>query len=147
MLIISDIDGVIADVTNRLSLLRQNPIDWDSVNAKIPFDRPVVGTIEMLRALAARGHLVHLFTGRAESTRDETEIWLQKWRVPYNDLIMRPDDDFSPNYALKRIWIRRYTPQRILFALDDSPTVITIYRQLGLLAMQVRTVDATPIYS
>lgn len=147
MIIISDIDGCLADITNRLSLLRQTPIDWAAVATKIPYDRPVRGMHEVLRALAARGHLVHLFTGRSEVTRDATIDWLKTWKVPFNDLVMRPLDDFSPNYMLKRDWIRQYSPQRILFALDDSPATITLYRQMGFLALQARTVDATPIYS
>lgn len=147
MIVISDIDGCLADITNRLSLLRQTPIDWAAVNNKIPFDRPVRGTIEILRALAARGHIINLFTGRAETTRGATEQWLNTWKIPYNELVMRPDDDQSPNYALKREWVRKYSPGRVLFILDDSPAAITLYRQMGFLAMQVRTVDATPIYS
>lgn len=134
MVVISDIDGVLADPAHRISQLRQRPIDWVAISRKIPQDRPIKPSIEILRSLAVRGYTIHLFTGRSQESESATKFWLNKWKIPYASLTMRDPDDYSPNYALKQKWVRSFSPDLVLFILEDSPMAIKIYLQLGYFA-------------
>lgn len=144
MIITSDLDGVLADNTHRAGQLAANPPDWQAVAEAIPHDKPVMPLILMLRLFAARGHVIHILTGRAETTRAATEAWLDKYAVPYHALRMRADDDARPQVLLKRDFIRPYNKARVLFSLEDNPRVVALYRAAGLLTLQPRLTDLTP---
>lgn len=137
MILVSDLDGTLANIQHRLPLTRADVIDWRAVSAAIPNDKPIVPMIGLLRLHVARGHIVHLMSGRSEETRAATVAWLARYQVPWHALRLRPAGDRSPNWQLKLGWLRTYPRQRVLFALDDNPYACRIFARLGVLPLQV----------
>lgn len=84
----------------------------------------------------------HILTNRSEDSRPATEKWLQRYNVPYDDLIMRPKGDVSSssNYKknhLNRL-IRKYQPDLKLAFNDDWDGRMTeTYKDLGFVLYRV----------
>ena len=67
--------------------------------------------------------------------------WLDKFKVPFQLLKMRPADDFTPDEKLKRQWIAEYDLANILCVFDDRKKVVDMWRELGLTCFQVAPGD------
>lgn len=144
MIILSDIDGPIADSSHRSSLTARLPPDWPAIAEAIPRDKPNKPLIMLLRLFVQRGHVVHFLSGRGESTREATEAWFKSYGVPYHALLLRADDDARTQVLLKRDLVRPYNRSRVLFALEDNTRVVQLYRGLGIQTLQTSPIDATP---
>ena len=102
-----DLDGVIADVRHRLHFLETKPKDWDGFFAGIPGDPVLPEGRAVVERLAADHELVYL-TGRPETTRAETEAWLDRNVLPRARLIMRRSGDRRPARVAKPALLRTY---------------------------------------
>lgn len=83
-------------------------------------------------------HNVIIITGRSESARVGTEMWLKKYKVPYDKLLMRPNGDITKGDELKQILYENEIKDKyyVDFVLDDSSKVVKMYRNLGLTVLQ-----------
>lgn len=105
-IIVCDIDGVLADVGHRLHyVLEIWPKDWTSFFAKAVEDKPNKELITGLNQMRLEGKTIVLATGRPERYRKQTEYWLEQHNVPYDKLLMRPQEDFRPGVDLKEWWL------------------------------------------
>ena len=95
MIVFLDLDGTLCDDRWR----RQAIPDWDAYHAGIPNDKPRDIVREFCESLVD-GFLI-LLTGRPEKHRGATMEWLRRYDVPYDDLLMRPNDDYASNAELK----------------------------------------------
>ena len=102
-----DLDGVVADVRHRLHFLESKPKDWDSFFAGIPDDPVLAEGRAVVDRLAADHEIVYL-TGRPESTRRDTEAWLERNLLPRAKLIMRRAGDRRPARIAKPALLRGY---------------------------------------
>lgn len=58
-------------------------------------DHPRWEMVELVNDLYKQGHTIIIYTARSRDTRDETEYYLNKWRVMHHGLIMeKPGFDF-----------------------------------------------------
>lgn len=140
--VIFDLDGTLANVEHRLHHVRRTPPDWDAFFAACgddPPNEPVVGLFEMIsrsNAYATPGVTPFIVSGRPESTREATALWLTRQGIydwNYEALLMRPDGDHRPDHVLKaeilaNIRGQGYEP---LFAVDDRPSVVRMWRAHG----------------
>lgn len=134
--IVIDLDGTLADIDHRLPLIRRSPPNYEAFFAAVGDDRLNGWCRELMRAFRGRYRVV-LVSGRPERTRSESEAWLRRQDVPYDDLILvRADGDFRPDDFLKRSWLRQYRPERILFAVDDRQRVVDMWRTEGVVCLQ-----------
>jgi len=103
MLIICDIDGTVANCSHRISLIP----DWDAFHEGMKDDPPIKPVIALVRALLMAETPIGLFflTGRPEKYRFATKVWIRDrmelFELDHYDLIMRPDDDYSPDVEFK----------------------------------------------
>lgn len=137
--IISDIDGTTVRTSPaRVTLLSQGR--WDEFAKGAINDPPVKSVVRMLQLCYQRGIQIHLVTGRGEECRSVTEEWLWKWNVPFQSLRMRPEDDRTPGYELKRRWLAEgnYQPAATFAVFEDQTAAVRMYRQRGFLTFQVR---------
>lgn len=79
-----------------------------------------------------------IVTGRSESARIGTEMWLKKYGVPYDKLLMRPNGDMTKGDELKQILYDNEIKDKyyVDFVLEDSTKVVKMYRRLGLTVLQ-----------
>jgi hypothetical protein len=115
LIVVCDIDGVLADCSHRLHHIEKEPPDWEAFFAECPDDKAISVGIALLDqlvdAMYSMGSVVddiYFVTGRTEEWRRETRRWLVDNITNYSTfglsdecLIMRPAGDHRPDYILK----------------------------------------------
>jgi uncharacterized HAD superfamily protein len=143
MIILCDIDGVIADVRKYVN--KYLPHDWKTYLAHTSKFEPVDSLATAVRTL----HLVstlHIGTSRPESNREATKQWLSKYvfldlHFPYaSRLHMRRDGDIRHGHVIKMEWLRTLNPD---FVIDDDPEMVKAARKAGVIVLQVHGLRAT----
>ena len=162
--VICDIDGTIANNDHRAWLIsgfdkegNEMPKRWDSFYEACDGDKPHGEVCDLVRVL--RQHYMVLFwSGRMDkgTTRQKTWDWLRgqfglsggSYYKPSGNhlepiLRMRPNDDFTPDHELKRGWLHslREKTTDIAFVLDDRKKVVDMWREEGLVCLQVAPGD------
>jgi predicted kinase len=128
--VIVDIDGTVALHNGR------DPYDYGRVYEDLP-NWPVV---RMVRAAMEDGYRLVFVSGRPDSCRVETRLWLNRW-LPCSDesLFMRRADD-SRNDAIVKLEIfndHLRNQFNIMGVFDDRQRVVDMWRSLGLTVFQV----------
>lgn len=143
--IVCDLDGTIALNTHRQYLIDKTvPPDqkrnWDEFTRRSMYDSPNKPVIELLRRFS-QDRVIIIMTGRSEAARRTTEIWLDYFRVPYTQLIMRKKDDHRHDIELKPELLEEIKDivhfGEIDFFIDDRQTVVDRWRQMGFTVFQV----------
>ncbi|HET6531213.1 MAG TPA: AAA family ATPase [Actinoplanes sp.] len=132
--ILVDIDGTVAVMGDR------GPYDWHRVGE----DAPHHAVIEAVRAMHAAGNAIVFCTGRDESSRAQTEAWLDRFvGVPYQGLFMRPRHDQRRDSTVKQeIFASQIRDHwRIVGVFEDRQHVVRMWRSLGLTVFQVAEGD------
>lgn len=126
--VLCDMDGTLAHMNGR------SPYEWkrvgeDDIDEDVKF---------MLEAHSEKYHIV-LLSARDACCREETEAWLKKHGVKYDNLIMRGLGDKRGDEIVKReIFDEQVHPHwDIAFVIDDRPKVCRMWRELGLKVFQV----------
>ena len=137
-LIIFDLDGTLANIDHRLHYIKQKTKDWQSFSKACTSDTPKQAVIQTAKALYQLGHPLWILSGRSASVERETRAWLKQYGIPYNKLLMRPINNFIPDYELKRQWIIEYDlKSRTLCVYDDRQKVVDMWREEGFECFQV----------
>ncbi len=149
MLIVVDIDGTIADWSERHKQAGPEPdhrrkktfLKWLTAiqdEKRLLADPQVPSMREILHSL--NGHVVYL-TARDERYRDTTLQWLEQERFPTGELYMRSPNDWrsGAEYKADKITdlIRTIRPtSTITFDDDPTGTCAKAYRRLGILHLK-----------
>lgn len=139
--VVFDIDGTIADNSNRKHFVEQKPKDWKSYNAFMDKDEPINDIIDLLWVLNDSGDSIILCTGREEIYRPTTWMWLEQHRIADKiyDLYMRPENDYRSDAVVKVELLKRieadYGRPRLWF--DDRQQVVDAIRAEGIRVLQV----------
>jgi predicted secreted acid phosphatase len=135
-IVIFDIDGTLADVSERLHHIKKKPKDWDAFFRGIPQDKAIRSMVRLCNILYASGIKVLLCTGRREKDRAETVKWLVQQGVNYHELILRPDGDRRSDVIVKREMLAGLDKSKILFVVEDRSGVVEMWRSEGLVCLQ-----------
>ena len=88
-LVIFDIDGTLADISERVHHVRRKPKNWNAFNAGMAQDKAIHSMVRLCNILYAAGLQITLCSGRSEESRPETVAWLEKQEVQYHELVLR----------------------------------------------------------
>lgn len=123
-----DIDGTLAVRGER------SPYDWSRVGE----DTPNVPVIAIARHLA-HYHRIVCVSGRDESCRFQTDIWLRTHLGMYDGLFMRPLRDNRADHVIKReLYENKIAPTfTITGVFDDRDQCVRLWRELGFTCFQV----------
>ncbi|MFF7881027.1 AAA family ATPase [Streptomyces sp. NPDC020794] len=128
--IMCDIDGTLALMGDR------GPYDFarcgeDALNESVR--RALVSF-----RLANNDEIV-LLSGRGEEFREQTEAWLGRHSVPYDELWMRPVGDTRRDDIVKAELFNEHVRDRfhVRVSLDDRDRVVALWRRMGLPTWQV----------
>jgi len=138
--IICDLDGTLCDHSHRKHM---SHLDFDHYNGLLHLDHPRQGILYLLSAMESDGHYVILITGRPEQYREATEDWLWKHTGVYFEhrgLYMRPTGNMESDIHLKASIFESLpddVKRDVLFVLEDRDCVVDMWRDLGLLCLQV----------
>ena len=145
--IIVDLDGTLALDDHRRPLIESH--GWGAYFDLCHGDElntAVLGIVERY----CMTHNVHIFTGRADTTRRVTERWLRDNFVPFKHLEMRPSAGVDMNSGSQaalgcdKDWkgalLDKYklTPDNVEFVLDDRDDMVVWWRERGFTCFQVR---------
>lgn len=148
--IIFDIDGTLADISQRLHFIQGEKKDWESFYNAMDKDQPIYEMALLLRVLlfttlTDTEYEVVFVTGRPEKYREKTMKWLSNIAhiENLNDrLFMRKDGDFRQDYVIKREIVEKLKERGpIRMAFEDRDQVVQMYRSLGIRCLQVADGD------
>src|SRR5262245_36722806 len=88
-IVIFDIDGTLADVSERIHHLKKKPKNWEGFFAGIAQDKAIRSMVRLCNILYAAGIRIILCSGRNEPYRAETVAWLTQQGVNYHELLLR----------------------------------------------------------
>lgn len=130
-IVVSDVDGTLADCSHRTHFVKGEKKDWDSF-----FDPHLVyedkPRQEIIDKFNSHPGIPVVVTARPEKLRSVTESWLRKHGVRFVWLIMREDGDRRPDRETKRMmWVHILSQSKVLKIFDDRPAVIGMWRSYG----------------
>lgn len=137
--IIFDIDGTIADLSHRLAYITGKKKDYEAFYAQVKADSPIEPIIDLTNVLHTEFKIL-LVSGRPEKTRADTLEWLEENCVSYDELYMRPDGDFRPDYIVKSQILDGilHDGYSVDMVVDDRTSVVEMWRDRGLICLQCR---------
>lgn len=148
--VVIDLDGTLCNTRHRDHFAQAG--EWEQFHSAAPLDTPHWDVVHLLRMIP-EDDIVLVITGRNEKWRKVTDEWLKRYdlRQYIDEILMRPDDDFTKAAELKlRLlieWLHMNTPfeeertaltDRVKFALDDREKVIDAFRDFGIACWQTR---------
>jgi predicted kinase len=128
--IICDLDGTLA-ILNGRSPFNAAECDKDLLNEPIAH---ILATYKKL------GDKIILLSGRMDEHKDQTITWLEKYRINYDQLIMRKTGDMRKDAIVKKEIVDEYIWGKyfIRFTLDDRNQVVDMWRnEVGVACLQV----------
>lgn len=134
-----DIDGTLALIDHRRRFLVGKNPDWKSFNDAMGSDSPNRQVVGLYNALWESGkYKLILVSGRGEEHRKLTETWLTWNEIPYERLIMRPENDFRSDVEIKQeiLNLLRSEGYDISFVVDDRNSVVEMWRNNGVTCFQ-----------
>ncbi len=137
--IIFDIDGTLANLDHRLHHIKNGNRRWDEFHQECVNDVPIEPIVKLNHMIEALGsHKIILVSGRSDIVRKETEEWLEKHMVGWDELHMRKDGDYRADDIIKseildQLWEKNY---QILFTVDDRQRVVDMWRKRGITCLQ-----------
>jgi hypothetical protein len=140
--IIVDIDGTISDGSWRILGKDLSTIDWNQENLKSLHDQPFDWCVKLVNLFYKDGYKIIFLTARTGTVEcyQVTHQWLSSHLdIPY-ELFMREEHDQRDDDIIKQdIYYKHIEPSfDILFAIDDKPEVIDMWRNLGITALHCR---------
>ena len=102
MLVLFDIDGVLADCSHRLHYLKDKNYDAFYSRKEMLNDKPIQSGIDLYNYFEdSPFNEIMLVTGRPYRTLETTKEWLKKNGVNNGIILMRKDKDYRPSGEVK----------------------------------------------
>lgn len=165
-LVLFDLDGTLADIDHRLHFVRKvcadcggdgtnnqncsaggthDRKDWKSFFEGIPYDRPRKEIFEEVIQHVKNGYNVMFVSARPEDYRRESEEWIRIELAKISGmnptqilLFMRRSGDTRPDTEVKKsLYDTYFAKYRVVKVFDDRPSVIRMWRELGLEVVDV----------
>jgi phosphoglycolate phosphatase-like HAD superfamily hydrolase len=135
-IVIFDIDGTLADVSERIHHVRKKPKNWNAFFQGMAQDKAIHSMVRLCNILFASGIHVVLCSGRSEEHRQPTVEWLARQDVHYHELLLRNDKDRRSDTEVKRELLVTLDKSKILFVVEDRSRVVEMWRSEGLVCLQ-----------
>jgi len=163
--VIFDLDGTLANIDARRdkALKPNGKLDWEIFAAPqsiLDLDKPNLPVIKMAQMFKADGFKIVIFSGRNDRSFHTTKEWLEKFDVPFDLLVLRPDKfkdnswpiadgnkatpdmRFMPDEILKKAMLDTFVDiDDVFLVVDDRDKVVKMWRDLGLNTFQVAPGD------
>ena len=135
-IVIFDIDGTLADVSERIHHVRKKPKNWNAFFQGMAQDKAIHSMVRLCNLLYASGIHIILCSGRNEDHREQTVTWLAGQGVNYHDLLLRKANDRRSDTEVKRELLANLDKGKILFVVEDRRRVVEMWRSEGLVCLQ-----------
>lgn len=135
-IVIFDIDGTLADVSERIHYLKNKPKNWDAFFEGMAQDKAIRSMVRLCNLLYSSGIQIILCSGRNEGYHAETVTWLAQQGVHYHDLLLRKEKDRRSDGVVKRELLATIDKSKVLFVVEDRSRVVEMWRSEGLVCLQ-----------
>ena len=142
-----DIDGTLADLTHRLHHISgeydnqgmEKPKNWDAFFAACSDDKPIKHVVELAKMIVDADKTIVYVSGRSDSVRGQTLMWLAGHVGSVGPLYMRKHGDHRPDNIVKseildQIILDGYEPVMVF---EDRDQVVKMWRERGITCLQV----------
>ncbi len=135
--IIVDLDGTLFNTDHRVHHVENKPKDFAAFEAGITDDTLNMWCYNLVTTYNRAGYAIILLTGRYKRAIPDTRLMLSKYRVPYDQLFHRMDDDKRPDSDVKKeVYEKKIAPfYGIEFVLEDRKRVVKMWRDMGITAL------------
>lgn len=151
-IIISDIDGTLANNDQRECYLRENPINLNEYYKACADDSPIQQNINLLKFLINNYDFgIILLTERPLNFIEPTKTWLLNHFTEYIGLGMlaykesfytHKSSEAKKHYLLNKVCQdNKISFDQIVFAIDSNPKVVEMYNEFGLNAFQSKVLE------
>ena len=136
--ILVDIDGTLADVEHRVHHVQAKTKDWKAFNDGMIHDELNHWCADLIKAMKKEAYKIVFITGRGESYREPTVDWMNKNKIEYDELFMRPKADRREDFEVKKELYENSIKEqyKVLFVVEDRASVVKMWRELGLVCLQ-----------
>lgn len=139
-IILVDIDHTVSDAFWRDPMI--GVASWDLYHAESINDEPAQDMVDLIKTMIANTCFeFYGLTSRPEKFRNLTTQWLLKNNIAFNDLLMRPNDDFRPAGDVKLTLCEKHFGvewrDKVLMMIDDNDKVIEAFKGEGITCLQV----------
>ena len=126
-----DVDGTLMNVNHRRHYVSGQDKDWKAFFDYMKFDTINDHVFQMAHALHNDDYNIIVVSGRNEKHRDITEKQLAFGKLAYSELIMRPDNNYEPDFVFKKSVLDALVEADLKpqFAVDDRPSVVQMWRE------------------
>lgn len=137
--VLLDMDGVLCENTLRREY--GNDKDYELFGRRCGNAAPLMQMVAFSQSLKQKGVAVFILTARSEKLRATTMAWLADFKIPVDELLMRPLGNREPDHVLKKKMLtdlqRKYALNRphglvVLLAVDDNEKIVKMYYDAGL---------------
>lgn len=144
-IVVCDIDGTLADGRHREHLVSGcEKKQWDAYFDLCDKDSPIELVFRWVHELSKENTIV-LVSGRSDAYWLKTALWFQRmsseegFPLRYDHIFMRSAGDKRPDTMVKADIFKHLPKDKILFAIDDRPSVIReVWRANGVRVIPVR---------
>ena len=148
---IVDLDSTLCDTTHRQGLIVTGPghgskTDWKAYSMACKDD----DVVESVRVLVNQlGHSLNicLLSGRNACALDLTTAWLNKKRVLYDYVQLRPDGDLRKNATFKTAFLTeaKASGWEFMIAIDDFPDIVDAFKAFRLPVLLIQPPSEHPL--
>lgn len=132
-----DLDGTLADISHRVHYIDRKKKDWNSFNKSCVDDSIIEETVEILRSLYKCSYKIIILTGRSDSVKQETVLWLKRNKIPYDELCMRPNNSREEDWKYKNSWLLENIGMNVVGVFEDRLRVVDMWRKNGIRCFHV----------
>ena len=136
---IFDMDGTLTDVRSIRHHVMGKVRNFHAFHTESVNCPPNIDVVEAARRAHREGRAVLIVTARSFEFAMHTMFWLTMNEVPYDQLYMRRNGDYRPDFEVKRgildmIRADGYNPVR---AHDDNPAIWDVWEEAGIETVKV----------
>jgi phosphoglycolate phosphatase-like HAD superfamily hydrolase len=129
-----DLDGVLSDAAGRQHFLDGSTgrKDWRAFFAASG-DDPLIEDVHRLLSLLDPSLTIVLLTARPTTVREQTLAWLDRYRVRWDLLVMRPERQYQPAVDFKGAMVSalRAAGLDLAIAFEDDRRNVAMFRAGG----------------
>jgi len=129
--IIVDMDGTVASFSNG----HRGPYEQE----KCLNDTCVEEVAQMITAMNRMGYNILIVSGRYDTYKPQTQLWLDNNMIDYSEIFMRKEGDNRSDDIIKEEIYNRHIKNKynVLFAVDDRPCIVRLWRKLNIFVLNV----------
>lgn len=134
--VLVDVDGTLCDVSGVRHYVQSDPKhrNFDKFHRASALCPAIASTVAWVREQHATGITVIIMTSRKQQYEHLTRVWLRKWSVPYDRLLLRDDHDERRDDLVKADLLAKIRAEgyEVIAAIDDNPSIIALWESEGI---------------